>query len=41
MINLIINDKKISAKENQTILQIAKENNIKIKTLCFLEDCLM
>lgn len=40
MINLIINDKKISTKENQTILQIAKENNIKIKTLCFLEDCL-
>lgn len=40
MINVIIDDKKISTEENKTILQIARENNIKIKTLCFMEDCL-
>lgn len=40
MINITIDDKKISVKENQTILKIARENGIKIKTLCFLEDCL-
>jgi len=35
MINIIIDNKKISAKENQTILQVAKENGIKIPHLCF------
>ena len=35
MIDIIIDDKKISAKENQTILQAAKENRIKIPHLCF------
>jgi predicted molibdopterin-dependent oxidoreductase YjgC len=35
MINITIDDKKIVAKENQTILQVAKENGIKIPHLCF------
>lgn len=35
MIELFIDDKKISAKENQTILQVARENRIKIPHLCF------
>ena len=35
MIDIIIDDKKICARENQTILQAAKENGIKIPHLCF------
>jgi NADH dehydrogenase/NADH:ubiquinone oxidoreductase subunit G len=35
MIDITIDDKKISAKENQTILQVAKKNGIKIPHLCF------
>ncbi len=35
MINVTINDKKILAKEGQTILQVAKANKIKIPHLCF------
>jgi len=35
MIDITIDDKKISARENQTILQVAKENGIKIPHLCF------
>jgi len=35
MINITIDGEKISAKENQTILQVAKENGIKIPYLCF------
>ena len=35
MIDIFIDDKKISARENQTILQVAKENGIKIPHLCF------
>ena len=35
MIEITIDDKKILAKENQTILQVAKENKIKIPHLCF------
>ncbi len=35
MIDIIIDNKKISAREGQTILQVAKENNIKIPHLCF------
>ncbi|MCP4719608.1 MAG: 4Fe-4S dicluster domain-containing protein [Desulfobacteraceae bacterium] len=35
MIEITIDDKKILAKENQTILQVAKENQIKIPHLCF------
>jgi bidirectional [NiFe] hydrogenase diaphorase subunit len=35
MIDITIDDKTISAKENQTILQVARENKIKIPHLCF------
>ena len=35
MIDITIDDKKISAEENQTILQVAKANGIKIPHLCF------
>lgn len=35
MIDITIDNKKISAKENQTILQVARENKIKIPHLCF------
>jgi len=35
MIDIFIDDKKISAEENQTILQVAKANGIKIPHLCF------
>ena len=37
-INLTINDKKISVPEGYTIIQAAKENNIAIPHLCYLED---
>ncbi len=37
-IKLIINGKKISAPAGQTILEVAKKNNIKIPTLCYHED---
>ncbi len=35
MIEITIDHKKITAKENQTILQVAKENGIKIPHLCY------
>lgn len=35
MIDIFIDNQKISARENQTILQVAKENGIKIPHLCF------
>ncbi len=35
MIEIKIDDKKVTAKENQTILQVAKENGIKIPHLCY------
>ena len=35
MINITIDNKKICVKENQTVLQVAKENGIKIPHLCF------
>jgi len=35
MINITIDGKKIKVRENQTILQAAKENGIKIPHLCF------
>jgi NADP-reducing hydrogenase subunit HndD len=38
MINLIINQKKITAEEGTTILEAAKQNNILIPHLCHLED---
>ena len=33
-INIILNSKKISTNDNQTILQLAQNNNISIPTLC-------
>lgn len=38
MINLTIDNKKISAKENKTILEVALENDIYIPNLCFHPD---
>lgn len=37
MVNLTINNKKISAEAGTTILEAAKQNNILIPTLCYLE----
>jgi len=38
MVNLKINNKNISCKESSTIIEAAKENNILIPNLCYLED---
>lgn len=38
MVNLTINGKSIQAEKGWTILKAAKENNIKIPTLCHLEN---
>lgn len=38
MINLTINNKKISVEEGTTILEAAKQKNILIPSLCYLED---
>lgn len=38
-VNIKINNKNILTDSNKTILQVAKENNIEIDTLCFLKDC--
>lgn len=37
VITLTIDDRSVGAREDQTILQIARENSIHIPTLCFLE----
>lgn len=37
MVNLTINGKKISVPEGTTILEAAKQNNIMIPTLCYME----
>ncbi len=37
MINLTINDKKVTANKGMTILEAAKHNNILIPQLCYLE----
>ncbi len=37
MVNLIINNKRITAEEGDTILHAAKKNNIMIPNLCYLE----
>lgn len=37
MVNLTINNKKISTQEGTTILEAAKQNNILIPSLCYLE----
>ena len=38
MINLIINNKKVQVEQGTTILKAAKENNIYVPTLCYLEN---
>jgi len=38
MVNLKINNKEISCNESLTIIEAAKENNILIPNLCYLED---
>jgi len=38
MVNLTINNKKISVKEGTTILEAARQNNILIPSLCYLEN---
>jgi len=38
MINLIVNDKKVSVPDGSTILDATKKLHIDIPTLCFLED---
>ncbi|HPE14900.1 MAG TPA: NADH-dependent [FeFe] hydrogenase, group A6 [Bacilli bacterium] len=38
MISIKINDKSFEAEENKTILEVAKEHDIYIPTLCFLKD---
>lgn len=37
LINLTINNKKVSAQEGETILEAAKRNNIMIPNFCYLE----
>lgn len=37
MVNIILNGEKVQAKENQTILDVAREHNIEIPTLCHLD----
>ncbi|HVI40136.1 MAG TPA: NADH-dependent [FeFe] hydrogenase, group A6, partial [Anaerovoracaceae bacterium] len=38
MVNLTINNKKISVEAGTTILEAAKQNNILIPTMCYLEE---
>ena len=38
MVNLTINNKKITAGEGMTILEAAKQNNILIPSMCYLEE---
>ena len=38
MINFTINDKQFQVEEGKTILEVARENNIKIPTLCYHKD---
>ncbi len=37
-VNLIIDGKKVTAEKGATILQVARDNNIFIPTLCYLKD---
>lgn len=39
MCQVIINGKEVIAKNEETILSLAKRENIDIPTLCFLKDC--
>ena len=36
VVTLKIDDQEVSASRNQTILEVARENEIKIPTLCFM-----
>ena len=38
MVNLTIDGRKISVKENTTIMEAARLNNIDIPKLCYLKD---
>ena len=40
MPTLIINNNQISFEPGQTILEVARENNIEIPTLCYLSECM-
>ena len=37
VVTMTIDDQDFSAREDETILQVARENNIRIPTLCYLE----
>ena len=37
MVNITINNKKITAHEGETIMEAARRNNINIPSLCWLE----
>jgi NADP-reducing hydrogenase subunit HndD len=37
-VNLIINNKKVTAQEGQTIIEAARDNGIRIPSLCYLEN---
>lgn len=39
-VTIYINNKKILADSDKTVLQVARENNIEIDTLCFVKDCI-
>lgn len=40
MITVILDGKEIKAKQDSTILQVARDNNVDIPTLCYLKDCM-
>ncbi|KOF57730.1 ferredoxin [Clostridium sp. DMHC 10] len=39
MITLVLNGKEVQANEGSTVLEVARENNVDIPTLCYLKDC--
>lgn len=39
MITLVLNGKEVQANEGTTVLEVARENNVDIPTLCYLKDC--
>lgn len=39
MITLVLNGKEVQASEGTTVLEVARENNVDIPTLCYLKDC--
>ncbi len=38
MINFIINDKELQVEEGKTILEVARDEDIEIPTLCYHKD---